>query len=572
MTSEVSWHLTPAGILPSFSPSKSPSKAVDYPRLLEALAVHKEAENAEIPEYEVFTDAAIFNTEKALRGAFLNPAYMLQNFSSFLADIGDTHVNDPINFASVRDQSLRKFLTRRNAGLDSHWATLLIMQHGDAQRIEDYLIHELLKCRIIMRMRVQLRLRGRSCYRKAASEQLVQGNFINYMWHVLKLPECSARQALDLTDTQKRDYDMKRAFGHAADALHALKPDNYEGDILAQLPRIDLVLQSIRKIAVDFVLLEKYAVQILAKLNNDFLIEGRITSHLFSLHHLNLQLGNQESLKVLVFNSSYSAAYSWQLAVTIPFVYVFEASLLSENLPLSDDHAQQPQNSPSRTSLKEKDLALYKNFFSRLGFADYAAFKRLTYKELADLQQTHGNKVAPGKLQVKPINFEYYSRSLSTIQSDTFHVIQCRDMRSQVSPSNYERLLREFHRLLKSGGVLELPMVLCGLGETGLFKLPDKRDMKRRADWLESYTFDTMRDIIAILGMLFGAQNVKFSTLLLTSKNRMISYLINYTGMLIRELLSELEQADDCTRAAKNVEELDENDLNFYFYIRAEKA
>ena len=573
LVSETSRHSSAAGLLPSFTLAKNPFKSAEKPFIAEKKEPLAEQE---IPHYVAFTDTSIFNSEEGLRKTFLNPGFAIKRFEAFLDIIADHHVNDPINFATVRDQSLSKFLSRRNVGLTSHWSKMLAIDRGDRQRIEDLLSHELLKCRSIMRSALKLQLKHQSCYRKLACEQLIQGNFVNYVRYVLMLPECSPMQAQTLDEFQKKDYEVKRAFADMAEALYALKKDTYEGDIASKASRFELILQSITKTSFDFILLEKYTIQILVKLNNNFLIESRITRQLYDLYNLNMQLAKRELVKVFVYNSSFSSNYSWYLAVTIPFVRVFEASLLNENVLFSDENNMLTSvPSPSaQTSFSEADSDLFDKYFSRLHLPDFASYTNLSRKGLVDMHRSLASKIHPGKVNVKPLNFEYYAHSLQTIRSETFHVIQCRDFRAQIRPENHVNMLREFHRLLKQGGVLELPMLIPGvesfgtLSQSGLHPAP----VHKKAIWHHEYSFECISDILEGLGSLFGPENVKFSSVLLTLKNQMNSFLLKHTAMSIHELLSDMDLFQEFAETARSLEKTDEDDLHFYFYLRAEKA
>lgn len=567
VVSETSRHLSVGGINPSFTPSKLSQNVFGTENANSITEV-------EIPEYVPFIDSSVFNTEESIRKTFINPNFTLQRFEVFLDVISNHHVNDPINFASVREQLLMKFLLRRNIGLRSHWNNILSRDRSDRLRIEDLLGHELLKCRSYMRTALKRQLTTKSSYRKLACEHLIQGNFTNYVRYILALPECPARQAHTLTDFQKKDYEIKRVFADTADALYALKTDNYEGDILTVSSRVELLVKAITKSAFDFILLEKYAVQILMKLNNNFLIEARITKHLFNLYNLNLQLKKQEALKVLVFNGTFSMGYSWYLAVTLPFVRVYEASLLNENVLFSPDETDQAPIHPSSSSpcsLCENDKDLYEGYFSRLNLPDFNKYTKMSYKELVDLHRTFTSKLHPGKIPVKPINFEYYAHSLSTIRSETFHVIQCRDFRSQIMPANHGKMLGEFHRLLKLGGVLELPMVVSSLEDLGPDTENSDTPKNSNITWTQKYVFESMKRIISTLGDVFGGENVTFTTALLSPQNQMCSFLIKHNAMALHELLSEITHFENFTETLRNLEQNSENELHFYFYIRATK-
>ncbi|GEQ70717.1 hypothetical protein JCM33374_g4396 [Metschnikowia sp. JCM 33374] len=545
-----------------------------------------------IPEYVPFTDSSVFNSEVGIRNTFIYPRIPLQKFEDFLDVIADHHVNDPINFATVREHSLAKFLGRRTAALYTRWESMSDEEKKDRSCLERFLSLQLLKCRSILRTSLKLQLQNKSCYRKLACEQLIQGNFMNYVRHIIAFPELTAEESETLTETQKTDYEIKKGFTSLADAFYALKKDNYEGDISTLASRVEMLLSEIKKTAIDFILLEKYTIQILVKLNNDFMIESRITKYLFNLYDLNIHLEKPESLKVLVFNSSFSSNYSWYLAITLPFVRVFEASLLNENVSFAEKESGQTSLRPSsaeQTSLQESDAHLFKTYFSRLNLSDYSTFSKISRKELVRAHRRHANKVNPGKLLVRPINFEYYAHSMSTIRSETFRVIQSRDFTSQVMPANYGNMLREFHRLLKKGGVLELPMMIPGVECFGSLNNQQKGTKAnssaedsnsdstasvpgtKSAEWSHNFTFDRVKSIISSLGELFGAHNVKFSSVLLNSKNQMNAFLIKHTEMSLHESFNDSDHFQAFKESIGNLGKTEADDIHFYFYIKAEK-
>ncbi|PYD07546.1 hypothetical protein DND36_32230, partial [Pseudomonas savastanoi pv. glycinea] len=155
---------------------------------------------------------------------------------------------------------------------------------------------------------------------------------------------------------------------------------------------------------------------------------------------------NTESLKILNFNIFFSAQYSWNLALTIPFVRVFESNIFVE-----DDLMVSSEMSLSESPFKKLDEELYKSYFKELKFDTFDSFSALTKADLVKMRKrledlnTSGGQLGV-KSRHKPENFEYLRQSIFQIKSETFHVIQSRDLYLQLDHTNYQTVLRQFHR------------------------------------------------------------------------------------------------------------------------------
>lgn len=546
----------------------------------------------QVPKFRPITDLSVLNSEYLLNKNFYNPSFMIARYNYFLQVLSEHHLNDSMNFAAVRDHSLLKFINRHSISKLEREKSRSIKSTGDIRYYEGLLSYELLKCRCFLRRLINLQSkeipnRGNTI----SCEELLQVNFINYVRYLLNLPNVLPVSPDHLDEILAKHYQFRAFFSEMSSALYSLKKEGYADDIPTPASDVDILVDAITKVSFEFTLLEKYVIHILVKLNHNFIIENRIVKHLFSLFDLNMKLEKRESLKVLNFNTYFSSQYSWYLAITIPFVRVFEANIYGENPKLISDYdtyqSHLSTTSGKRKNFKTSDSELFDAYFNRIDVKDWEMFLQMSRKDLVELQKnscrnsdTYENSTSEaGGIRFKPPNFEYLTSALSSIESETFHVIQSRDISLQLSPSNFKVIISEFHRLLKKGGVLELPLFRSGdghiqdLARSGVSKFPNQ---SKFMDLEVATTFDLiphlLESLFAELGNLFGSKNVKFSSVLLSAKNDMNNFLIKHTALSVYEIYGDVDGY--CSRFAREGDtNADEKDcLHYFFYIRAEKA
>lgn len=525
--------------------------------------------------FETFQSLEILNSEKKILKFFYKPEFVMLRFTLFLDSLYDHQVSDPINFAGVRVHSLYKFISRLNSSLLNDIGNSLNPIKSDIHHFEGLISYELLRCRHFLR-----RLKGPNFESTIRlTEELIQSNIINYIRFLLFLPNLSQKAIEDNGEFCIQHYQFKSFFADMAVKLNSIRKDGYMDEVSVGVLNEDYLLQSLVKITYEFNLLESYFIHILFKLGNGFLIEQRLTKHLFSLYKLNLKLERKESLKVLVFNSIYSRQYSWYLAATLPFLRIIETSVIYE-----DCDEKQAENSEDFGSI---DKCLWDEFFSKLNFGTFEEFSGLSKRDLASIQRDASNNPNIVKLssdnlsvtKIKPVNFEYYSKSLKTISSETFHVIQSRDLSTQLKTSNFKSIIKEFYRLLKPGGRLELPLFRSGdepnlsipQGIKTTFPNPSTFMGIEIKESLELIPY-FLEELFQELCETFGAKNIKYSSSLLSSHHNINNYLISFTALSVYERFGQVDKLCEQFDRLKNQEKLNESSCHYFFYIQAEKC
>lgn len=529
--------------------------------------------------FETFESLEILNSENRILETFYKPEFVMLRFTLFLNSLCDHQVSDPINFAGVRVHSLYKFVSRLNSSLLNDLDNSLTPIKSDIHHFEGLISYELLRCRHFLR-----RLKGPDFQHTIRlTEELIQSNIINYIRFLLFLPKLTQSAIEGFGEFCVQHYHFKDFFADMALKLNTIRKDGYMDEVSVDVLDEDYLLQSLVKITHEFNLLESYFIHILFKLGNGFLIEQRLTKHLFNLYKLTMKLERKESLKVLIFNSIYSRQYSWYLAATLPFLRIIETSVIYEDCE-GDPSEEQPDHLEDFGAI---DKSLWKEFFCKLNFGSFEEFSGLSRKDLASIQRDASSNPNLMKLsadnlsvtKIKPINFEYYSKSLRTIASETFHVIQSRDLSTQLKTYNFKSIIREFHRLLKPGGRLELPLFRSGdepnlsipQGVKTSFPNPTTFmgiEIKESLDLIPQFFEELFRELCET----FGAKNIKYASSLLSSHHNMNNYLISFTALSVYEKFGQVDKLCEQFDRLNSQEKLNESSCHYYFYIQAEKC
>lgn len=543
--------------------------------------------NSKVPQFKPMVDLLGLNTLESLQRNFFTPSFQIFRYNNYLDILSDHLRSDPINFASVRYHSISKFIRR-------HYVTSkekldferFVARSDDIRSYEALLAYELLVTRTFVRELIRLDTDSSSKQTIVSCEELVQDNVTNYVRFILNLPslEVLGVDQNQLTEVEKTHYRFKHVFTLIQNGLHNLKKEDSGDELTNSTNGVKLLLQSITKVSYEFILLEKYQIHIMGKLNNNFVLESRVVKKLFNSYYINVALKNYESIKVLFFNNHFSAQYSWYMAITIPFIRIFETNINSEEKRFINDSAAYQENlaKQPKTSFKELDFDLYNSYFNHLNFKNnFEYYKSLSSKKLVDIHRLIDKKSQSKlddplvNLSHKPMNFEYYTKSLATIESETFHVIQSRDLILQLSLSNYKVVIAEFYRILKKGGILEIPMIRVGIDNLKQLSLiVNKKSFPDRThffdiDLLTKFNIipKFMEALFTELNLLFGSNNIKYSLLLLNTSNEVYRYLIKHVGLSLYEIFGNIDafcekNEDDST---------EDNGLHYFFYIRAEK-
>lgn len=563
-----------------------------------------------IPQFKPLIDLEGLNSPEKLQKNLLSPAFQIFRFNNFLDILSEHQTNDPTNFAKIRHHSLMKFIQRHVRTKYLKEQNYDFNQTEDIRSYEALLAYELLACRSFLRRLIHLESKASSKNSIVNCEELVQVNFVNYIRYILNLPnlEDLATKPDDLDDITKNHYRIKEIFNTIQAGLYHLKREDSGDEMTNSSTIVHLLLQSITKVSYEYILLEKYHIHIITKLKNNSLLESRITKKLFNLFHLHLTLKKYESIKVLNYNIHFSAQFLWFLSITIPFIRVFESNIYAEDEKLInnyDAYYNHQQNLPQLeiTSFKESDAELFETFYKHLNFKnDYNYYRGLKSKHLVNLHRQIDDKsprYAHTKIAEplttyshKPINFEYYSKSLSTIELETFYAIHSADPVLQFTPLNYKIVLREFHRILKVGGVLELPIYKLALNDIrDISKLQNEaaKDFASQntdedktinpSDYLDVdllIKFNLIpkftRTLLKELNVVFGTKNLKYTVLLLNSATEVNRYLVRHVALTMNEIFGQTDKFAEKYGLDDTKLEAISDGVHYYYYIKAEKT
>lgn len=584
------------------------------------------------PPFRVLTSLAPLNTFASARQVLLTPAYQVQRYHSFLEGLSEFHVSDPIIFANVRKNSLYRFLRRVHPAADA--GDLVPSGAGALQ--QSIVISELALTVASFSLRHTIRQMIHEALAAAprrsaivAHEELTQANFTNYIRYLLTLPPRSQTAAAAFEDAAlARHYHYKEVYRRIQDELYQLRKAELGGAPAddGAVNSTDLFILAVQKILLEFILLEKYVIQIVCKFGGNHLIEARLLERLFRLHAKRAERARAAGerataersegerpafrlTKILNYNTFFSAVLSWHLAVLSPFVDVFEMNSYGEdpdaitNLPryleARGGGAAAARACPISSPQREQEL--YNDYFSHLDFGDFAVFKEHSPERLARVQTkvqeaaaaaagpassagaaggsagssspraatagTGGDASSPHK----PPNFHYYDGPLSTIPDETFDYIQSRDFFVQVHESSHAVVLRELWRVLARGGTLEIAAIQVGGPNLKAFLASQDGgvcdiDIPNKSNLLAGF----VKTILAELDAIFGAGHVRFGFVLINTANDVNMYAITYAFVKLYELAGRIEDFrintdDDGPEAA-------DDGIHYYIKIVAEKV
>jgi hypothetical protein len=513
------------------------------------------------------TNLSFFNNYNELKYHLTVPEYQVLRYQLYLDIVSQNHADDAVNFAHVRQHSIYNFILRHQISTQSKLE--VTPNHSDVRYYEGLLASELLCCRKFIR---KLIARGyqndynTTNYPRRSSvsedgdvrrqvnpyqrvdnslipalnhEELTQLNIINYVRFLIDLPE---QRPKSINEEFETHYKNKAFFIKIAQCLYALKKNETGStEIISEF----LLIQAITKVSYDFILLEKYHIQILTKFNNNFIIDELITKSLFDKYH------KGTIPKVLFYNCKYSVQYSWYFAVSIPFIQIFELSIYNEKYGTG--------RVSHEINVVSDDLATY---FNLLELPGYEYYSNLTAKEGIRLVKSVSSPKAH-----KPINLKFYSSDLASIPDNSLDLIHSRDLMYQLTSKNYKHVISQFHRILVPGGYLDLSwMVLYSQGISNKILNIDLLDY---FDMVPNFT----REIIKHLGEVFGDSQIKYSIAVLNSKNEVSRFLVNHMGLQLFEVLGKINEYCDLfddTATEDNMSKLNA-DNHYYLHIRGQK-
>ncbi|CCE78117.1 Piso0_000731 [Millerozyma farinosa CBS 7064] len=546
-------------------------------------------------EYQLVSDLSVFNTWESMKKSLYFPTFQEIRYHNFLNVLSGQHRSDPVSYATDRRQSLTKFIKTFEKSNEVDYKSR-IEKRNDTHYYEVILGSIMLNLRELFKEIIRKQFSYDETKQKLMNhDEILQVNVSNYIHFLFGLPSI---QDLRIRKSQLKEmhmmhYTFKALFEMVGEELYALKKDELVSVEDRKEAIQHCVSDAFRKEGFEFLRLETFLLQILAKLGNNLLIDNRHSKVLFDIYSGRMKSNNQESIKILNYNLRFSAQNSWCLALTVPFVKVVEMSIASEENDLINDYKQYHENSSKviKTDFMEQDEFLFHNYFKLLGFHDFESYRSASYRKLVKLHKSISssaleqqkykiglarNSAIPGFN--KPINFQYYPESLATLKSETFHLIQSRDLFLQLTRKNYSTVLNEFHRILKTGGVLELPYLQTGSNiskealEQGTSSIPDidiNSDQLKKFNLIPSFT----STIIKKLNQIFGSQNVKVGFSVLSSKNDIFNHLYENYGAIVHSAFDSLN--DFYARYADSIQNkaIDKDKELFYLiHIRAQKS
>ncbi|CAK7898192.1 hypothetical protein CAAN1_22S02366 [[Candida] anglica] len=531
-----------------------------------------------VPLYVPVTDLAMLNSPESIYEHFYAPPVQVDRWSRFKDIIGGFHRHDPINFAKVRYNSLVKFSTRVRATVPSDGQSVFSSDGTGTKETEYSLAHELFRIRHLLRNLIyKYSVKESNKVEIISCEELIQVNFTNYIRYILELPDIKTLDPNEVTEELKEHYYYKEYFSTTQERLYSLlKEESGEESPPGEVDSTGYFIQLVMRLSYEFILLETYSLQILCKLNDNFMVEQRALQGLFGRFKENQAIAEKgqpfESVKVLCYNTYFSAFYGWYLAVLNPFVQVIESNVYCEDSELVTDIAKYDEARKSKQREREEgnniqlfsrsESEMYEDFFSKVRFNDFAQYQKCNAEKLMGIHQTiedtikskHANSENKDDIPFlhKPHNFEFYTKSLSTIPESTFDHIQSRDLTIELTPENYKVVLREFHRILKVGGHVEIPTIHIG-GDSLKGLLDSEFSDCNLRKWSSSGLQVTqiynlipnyVECVLRELADIFGESNVKYGIVFLNMANDVNSYLMNYILMRIFETAGRINEYD----------------------------
>lgn len=540
----------------------------------------------DFPKFIALDDVGGLNSLNKMQESMFSPSFQIFRFNNFLDILSGQHSNDPINFANIRYNSISKFLVRHsqcsNMEFDGEWKV------NDLRDFEGPLAYQLISMRSFLRKLIQEQASSKSNGKTdiLTCEELIQINFTNYMRFLLNLPQKYLTTPTSQLDAQLAMHQkFKLMFSLLIKSLHNFRKEETGDEISTITNSTTILLQTVTKVSYEYILLEKYHINILNQLSNNCLIDTRIVSRLFEMYQDGSIRPPDERVvpRVLVYNSYFSSQYSWYMAVTIPFLNIVELNIFHETEDLRDlSRYRRYEKSVSKISFDESEKKLFDHHFKHVHFNNFAEFRNTSDEKLVSMQRSSylsddnssiASDSSSASNQHKPRNFSYFNKPLSAIPDDSFDVIQSRDLLLQLNNNNIDTMISEFYRILKVGGVLDSPLILLGaetiksdLSTVGFPKLtkPEGPHLSDHYEVISNFAEVFISKLIKV----FGNGNVKLGTVLLSSADATTDFLAKDIGFHVAEMIGEADLYCEAfeDRAGKPSE-----GVHFFFQIQATK-
>ncbi|RCK66443.1 hypothetical protein Cantr_02103 [Candida viswanathii] len=549
-----------------------------------------------LPPYQANIDLTIYNTREGLESFFVAPHYQVFRYNSFLDLLSEHHSTDAISISSIRYHLLLKFISKQKNAKEflKQGNKLTFGSSYGLTMAEGVLAYHLYgPMRGVLRDLIKIRTANEHWHNH---EELVQCNFINFVRYIATLPDNV--NVADLNDIEKRIYQFKDVFSRTANAMYLLKKeqssDSSSGDI-AQL-RIKLLIESITKVSYEYLLLEKYTLDIATKYHNNHLIDARLLKRLFHRYENNVKARNRDNVKVFIYNANNLIQFAWYVALTMPFMRIIESHVYTEDRTLLEDLNQyrQVEVDTPKVDFAASDQELFDTYIKKLSFASYSEYDNMTMDKLVKLHRSIDNQ-SPKYSRInrhempdpatnysfRPMNFEYYNMPLATLPSNSFDLILNPDLVLQSTQKTYKTLVSEFHRILKPGGSLTIDTLQFGAKNTQEF-LKMYQD-GRFPEAFEDENFGVLKyfegipnfveTILRELSAVFGKGNVQFNISLLSSFLDVNSFTIKFVGMRLFETLGKFDDyCDSFTDATESFRPDAKESIHFSVHIRALKS
>ena len=618
----------------------SPSKLT----LQKQLSSSSSSSSLLLPPFNVIIDLSVYNTPQGIEKNFFAPNYQVFRYNSFLDVLSEYHQGDAINVSTIRYHLLLKFIIKQKNARD-------FIRNGNSintsssyhltmtESVFSYQLYGPLRylIRYLIKQKFQEQNHNNSMLPDNREqfynhEELIQMNFINFIRYIMQLPDIPDPSILN--ETEQKIYEFKEIFEKTATALYVLKKDKLlqpttttttttttetsvesKDESFQQQDsqvRIKLLVETITKICYEYILLEKYRLDIISKFHDNHLIDKDILNDLYDKYENNVKLKNSENVKVFLYNTSNLIQFGWYFALTIPFVRVIESHVYNEDPHLTKDYQtyQEAEISTTtsttatttpKTNFQQSDEELFENHIKKLSFTSYNEYKSLSMEKLVRLNRiidNQSNKYSKinrreipdpaSNFSTKPMNFEYYNQSMLTIESNTFDMIHTPDLIIQTTPQNYKTLISEFHRILKPGGILNLDCVNFGGNNFEDFSLKYKEKgqfpkILNTEDYGICKHFNSISNFLEVilkeLNNVFKESedddggSVKFGISLLSSKLDLHSFATKFVSMRLLEVLGKFDSyCDYFLDAGDNIKALDDESIHFGIQIRATKG
>lgn len=466
-------------------------------------------------------------------------------YKTFLNIVSGQEENDPIYYSKTRNQSIQDFTYR---------IRLQVCHNLGSQYPEDRTLgHEYLGLRSQVEAYILSKLSSEHNKSKVLSEEIIQR--ILYLFFEKRL-------VLDASGPECRHGDIPQSIDnvHCPSFLEECLVDQDKAEPSGETrPRGQSSQDSRQKLAkinTEFVLLEHYFIQLLEKLGNGFLIDRKIIDHLLSLFELNLKLDNPDSIKILNFNTHMTSHYSWYLAISIPFARIFE---ISSSFSLGIPSEERGIETSLQRYISELDYALFKSYFSQLSSSSFTKKRFLRRSEMSEQAEISQENAANNS--TKPPNFDLFSQSLDSLPDETFHVVHSRELDFLDDTLDIHSTFREFYRILKKGGLLEIPLHI--FRESSLQLHSSSNIEKGQKEHIKSLWTKVMTPIFASLTQFFEADKVQMSAAITSSTGELHSFISRFITLKKFDLMNIRSESmeTDC-----------HNEEGLFVYLRAEKT